>query len=138
MQISWVLIAEKVRVNQQCQTMDIIGEFRRVVADQFPYAIPTFYIVCRVEAAYQEPLAVPYNVTLRRPSDEVLDLHRSQVSLQVAPNAGQVVGNLIAEIQNLEFESQGSHTLKAQLGDSVFSTVITVIRRRNNSNGKQE
>ena len=75
MQISWVLLAENVVMNELSQRMDIIGEFRSVVADQFPYLLPKFYIVARVEVDAREPVALPYELTLRRPSDELVELH---------------------------------------------------------------
>ena len=134
MQISWVLLAENVVVNEQSQRMDIIGEFRRVVADKIPYSLPKFYIVGRVEADVHEPVALPYKLTLRRPSDELVELHSSEVSVNIPPNVEHVVGNLIAEIQNLEFMNQGRHTVSAQLGDSVFGTDIMVVPRRNITN----
>ena len=127
MQISWVLLAENVVVNEHSQRMDIIGEFRRVIADQFPYSMPKFYIICRVEADFHEQLEVPYKLTLVRPSMESVDLHSSSLSVNLAPNVGHVVGNLVAEIQNFEFLNQGPHAITAHLGDSVFCTDIMVI-----------
>ena len=137
MQISWVLLAENVVVNEMSQRMDIIGEFRRVLADQFPYSLPRFYIVCRVEADIHEPVSVPYVLTLRTPTKELVELHRSDVSLNIAPNVGHVVGNLIAEIQDFEFVNQGQYEISARLGDSVFSTDIIVLPRRNVTNDAQ-
>ena len=136
MQISWVLLAENVVVNEHSRRMDIIGEFRNIVADQFPYSLPKFYIVGRVETDVHEPVALPYKLTLRRPSDELVELHSSEVSVNIPPNAGHIIGNLIAEIQNFEFMNQGRHAITAQLGDSVFSTDILVVPRRNITNDK--
>ncbi len=50
MQISWVLLAENVIINEPTQKMDIVGEFRRVIVDQFRHTLPTFYVVCRAKA----------------------------------------------------------------------------------------
>ena len=63
MQITWMLLAENIVVNEVSQRMDIIGEFRSVIADQLPYSLPRFYIMCRVEADAQEPLTLPYKLT---------------------------------------------------------------------------
>ncbi len=134
MQVSWVLLAENVVVNELSRRMDIIGEFRSVVADQFPFLLPKFYIVVRVEVDAREPVALPFELTLRRPSDELLELHNSRVSVNIPPNVGHVVGNLIAEIQSIEFMNQGRHVITAQLGESVFSTDIMVFCRRNITN----
>ncbi len=134
MQISWVLLAENVVMNELSQRMDIIGEFRSVVADQFPYLLPKFYIVARVEVDAREPVALPYELTLRRPSDELVELHNSRVSVNIPPNVAHVVGNLIAEIQSIKFMNQGRQVITAQLGESVFSTDIMVFRRRNITN----
>ena len=138
MRISWVLLAENVVVNEQVRRMDIIGEFRRVIADQFPYILPRFYVVCRVEADIHGLVDVPYKLTLRRPSDELVELHTSGVSVNIAPNVKHVVGNLIAEIQNFEFMDQGQHTITAELGDSVSITDILAVPRRNVTNDAQE
>lgn len=138
MQISWVLLAENVAVNEDSQRMDLIGEFRRVVADRFPYVSPKFYIVCRVKADQPGLESVSYKLTLRRPSLELEELHSSNVSVNIAPNVAHVVGNLIEEIQDFEFRNQGPHTLTAQLGDSVFSTDIMVIPRRDITHDTQE
>ena len=138
MQISWVLLSENVVVNELSQRIDIIGEFRNVMADRFPYLLPKFYIVSRINADVREPVEVPYKVTLCRPSNELVELHSSDVSVDIAPNVGQVVGNLIAEIQNFQFMDQGRHLITAQLGESVFCTDIMVLRRRNISNDTEE
>ncbi len=138
MQISWVLLAENVVVNEHSRRMDIIGEFRNIVADQFPYTLPKFYIVGRVETDVHEPVALPYKLTLRRPSDELVELHSSEVSVNIPPNAGHIIGNLIAEIQNFHFMEQGRHEIAAELGDSVFNTDIVVFPRRNITHDTQK
>ena len=131
MQISWVLLAENVVVNEQSQRMDIIGEFRRVVADQIPYFLPKFYIIVRVEADVNEPVTAPYTLTMRRPSNEVVELHSRGVSISTPANVEHVVGTFVTEIQNFELMDQGKHTITAQLGDSVANTDILVFCRRN-------
>ena len=138
MQISWVLLAENVAVNEEAQRMDILGEFHRVVVDQFPYSLPRFYIVCRAKADTRSHSTMPYKLTLRRPSDELVELHNGDVSVTVPPNVGRVVGTLIADIQDLEIKSQGSHTITAQLGDSEHNADFIVVPRRNVINDAQE
>ena len=102
MQISWVLLAENVAVNEEAQRMDLLGEFHRIVVDRFPYSLPKFYIVCRAKADARSHSTVPYKLTLRRPSDELVELHNSDVSVTMPPSVGRVVGTLIADIQDLE------------------------------------
>ncbi|MYE28079.1 MAG: hypothetical protein F4X87_12880 [Chloroflexi bacterium] len=138
MQISWVLLAENVIVNEQMKRMDIVGEFHRVTADQFPHSIPKFYIVCRAKADAQKQVTMPYRVTVRRPSDDLVEIHNSDVSVTIPPNVGPVVGTLIADIQDFEIRSQGRHTITAQLGDSEYSAEFIVAPRRNVTNDTQE
>jgi len=138
MQISWVLLAENAIVNDRLQRMDILGEFRRLIADQFPYSISKFYIVCRVETDAHKHVTMPYTVTVRRPSDELVELHRSDVSVTIPPDVGPVVGTLIADIRDFEIKSQGRHTITAQFGDSQYSADFIVAPRRNVTNDTQE
>lgn len=138
MQISWVLLAENVAVNEHSQRMDILGEFRRVVAESFPYSLPKFYIICRAEGDAHLQAELPYKLTLRMPSEELVDLHRSDVSFNIPSNAGHVVGNLIAEIRDFEFTNQGRYSIIAKLGDSVYSVDITLIPQRTITNDTQE
>lgn len=104
MQISWVLLTQHVAVNEVAQSMDILGEFHRVTADQLPYSLPKFYIVCRVKAVARKHSTMPYTVTLRRPSDELVELHNSDVSVTMPPNVEGVVGTLIADIRDFKIE----------------------------------
>lgn len=138
MQISWVLLAENVAVNEEAQRMDLLGEFHRVIADQVPYTLPKFYIVCRAKADARSHTTMPFKVTLRRPSDELVELHNSDVSVTMPPNVGRVVGTLIADIQGLEIKCQGRHTIIAQLGDSVYKADFIVALRRTVNNDTQE
>lgn len=138
MQISWVLLAENVTVNEHAQRIDILGEFRRVVADQFPYSLPKFYIVCRAEVDARKHVTMPYKVTVRRPSDELVELHNNDVSVTIPPNVGRVIGTLIADIRNFEIISQGRYTITAQLGDSEYSADFIVVSRRNVTHDTQE
>lgn len=138
MQISWVLLAENVAVNEEAQRMDILGEFHRVIADHFPYSLPKFYIVCRAKADARNHSTTPYKVTLRRPSDELVELHNSDVSVTMPPNVGRVIGTLIADIQDLEIKSQGRHTITVQLGNSEHNADFIVMPRRNVTNDSQE
>lgn len=131
MQISWVLLAEKVTVNEQLQRMDIVGEFHRIIADQFPHTIPKFYVVCRAKADAHQQAKMPYKVTARRPSDALVEIHNSDVSVTIPPNVGRVVGTLIADIRDFEIKSQGRHTITAVLGDSECSADFIVALRRN-------
>ncbi len=138
MQISWVLLAENVAVNEEAQRMDILGEFHRVIADQVPCTLPKFYIVCRVKADARNQSTMPYKVTLRRPSDEMVELHNSDVSATMPPKVGRVVGTLIADIQGLEIRSQGRHTITAQFGNCEHSADFIVALRRDVINDPQE
>ncbi len=138
MQISWLLLAENIVVKEHSERIDIIGEFRSVLADGFPYLLPKFYIVCRIEGDVRQTVALPYELTLRSPSNELVEIHTSSVSVDVPPNVRRVVGNLIAEIKNFEFMNQGRYTITAQLGDSVISTDFLVISRQNDSDDAQE
>ncbi|MDE2854655.1 MAG: hypothetical protein OXN88_10830 [Chloroflexota bacterium] len=138
MQISWVLFAENVVVNEQLQRIDILGEFRSVIADQVPYSILKFYIICRAEADARNHAAMPYRVTLRRPSDELVELHNSDVSVTIPPHAGRVVGTLIAEIRDFEIKGLGRHTITAKLGESVYGTDFMVVSQRTIANDTQE
>lgn len=125
-------------MNEHSQRIDIIGEFRSVVADGFPYSLPKFYIVCRAEADAHKEVTMPYKVILRRPSDELVELHNSDVSASIPPNAGRVIGTLIADIRDFEIKSQGRHTITAQLGDSFYSADFMVISQRTIENDTQE
>ncbi len=131
MRISWVLLAENVVMNEHSQRMDILGEFRRVIADEFPYSLPKFHIICRAEVDASELVTLPYKLTLRTPSEELIELHSSDASVTIPPNVGHVVGNLISEIRDLEFASKGRYAITAQLGDSEYSADIVVLPRRN-------
>ncbi|MCY3979541.1 MAG: hypothetical protein OXG23_15700, partial [Chloroflexi bacterium] len=79
MQISWVLLAENVIVNEQMKRMDIVGEFHRVTADQFPHSIPKFYIVCRAKADAQKQVTMPDRGPVRRPPENLVKFHNSDV-----------------------------------------------------------
>ena len=138
MQISWVLLAENITVNEQLQRMDIIGEFDRIIADQFPHTIPKFYVVCRAKADARRQATMPYKVTALRPSDELVEIHKSDVSVTIPPHVGRVVGTLIAEIRDFEIKSQGRHTITAVLGNSECSADFIVAPQRNVTNDKQE
>lgn len=138
MQISWVLLAGNVAVNEEAQRIDILGEFHRVIVDQFPYSLPKFYIVCRAKADARSHSTMPYRLTLSRPSDKQVELHNSDVSVTIPPNLGRVVGTLIADIQDLEIKSQGRHTITAQLGDSEYSVDLIVAPRRNAKDDTQK
>lgn len=138
MQISWVLLAENVAVNEEAQRIDILGEFHRVIADQVPRTLPRFYVVCRAKADARNQTTMPYRVVLRRPSDELVELHNSDVSVTMPPNVGRVVGTLIADIQDLEIDSQGRHTITAQFGDSEHTADFIVVLRRNVIDDTQE
>jgi len=134
MQISWVLLAENIVVKEESQRVDIIGEFRSVEAEDLPLRLPKFFIFSRIEGNVNENVSATYELKLHRPSNELVELHSSKLSLEVPPGAGTIVGNLIAEIQNFDFVDSGKHTLIAQLGDSSFNTDIMVFRRRNGAN----
>lgn len=138
MQISWVLLAENVAVNEHLQRIDILGEFRSIVADHFPYSLPKFYIVCRAEVEAHDHANLPYKLTLRIPSDEEVELHHSDVSVTFPPNAGHVIGTLIAEIRDFEFTNQGRYSITARLGDSVYSADFIVSSQRTIENDTQE
>ena len=133
MHISWVLLAENLAVNEEFQRMDIVGEFRSVVADKLPYSLSKFYIIVRIEGDVQRPVTAPFKLTLGRPSNELVELYCSDVSIDAVPDAGPVVGNLIAEIRDLDFVNEGRHAITAQLGESLGATDILVFHRRNNS-----
>lgn len=138
MQISWVLLAENVAVNENLQRIDILGEFRSMVADHLPYSMPKFYVVCRAEADAHDQANLPYKLTLRKPSNEEVELHNSDVSVTFPPKAEHVIGTLIAEIQEFEFTNYGMYSITARLGDSVYSADFMVIPQRTVANDTQE
>ncbi len=138
MRISWLLLADNAAMNEHSQKLDILGECRRVAAERIPYVLSRFYIISRAEVDARDIATIPYKLTMRLPSDEIDELHNSDVCVAFPPKAGHVIGALIVEIRNLEFTSQGRRLISAQLGDSKCTTDITVMPQRNVANDGQE